>query len=710
TLLLNADGGFTYTPDADYHSPPDDEFTYEACDPGSPGQSQLCDTGTVTISISASPDTPVAVDDAYFVDEDSSLSVPSPGVLGNDSDGDNLTGNPWTGLTVTLLAGPVHEDSFTLNADGSFDYVPTANYHGSDSFDYEACDPTARCDDASVIITVDSINDDPIALPDTATTDEDTPVVIDVLGNDSDPADGDTLSVASAGAGAAFGTVVNNGGNVTYIPAAEFLSVGQVQNDTFSYTVSDGNGGTATSTVSVDISGRNDDPVAVNDTSSMGAFDAPLSIPVLTNDYDVDALDTVSIISFDTVSTNGGSITQSGDNLVYNPSGFHHPTNPDTFNYLIADGNGGADSATVSILVNDPPSAVDDIGIYSVDEDQTLNVSAPGVLGNDNEPNGDSLTVSVISGVSNGSLSLQNDGSFIYSPNPNYYGSDGFTYQICDAPSGGTCDTATVDITINSVNDPPVAGNDSATTDQTTPVVINVVLNDSDLEGSINPTAVAIDTHPLHGTAVPNGDGTITYTLTDGHFITDSFTYTVNDDQNPAATSNVATVNISITQPVLNIVKEVDPTQAGLGDTVDFLIYIWNDGPGVAYDVHLQDTLGSCFQWVGGSPSGPLGDFADGDAAVRIARAQVSNTSNCDNSNTATVSSTNAVGASDSATVTFPPAGGGSAMSPASPSISVASTGSSTEAAIAFLIPVAMLVSPFVLSWLGKVKRTSRAR
>ena len=255
-------------------------------------------------------------------------------------------------------------------------------------------------------------------------------MVIDVLANDSDPADGDTLSVASAGGGASFGTVVNNGGNVTYIPSVEYLSVGQVQADSFTYTVSDGNGGTATATVSVDISGRNDDPVAVNDSRSMGAFDTPLSIDVLTNDYDVDAGDTVSIISFDTLSAGGGSITQSGDNLIYNPSGFHHPTNPDTFNYLIADGNGGTDSATVSILVNDPPSAADDIGIYSVDEDQTLNISAPGVLGNDIEPNGDSLTVSVISGVSYGSLSLQNDGSFMYSPSPNYYGSDGFTLSL----------------------------------------------------------------------------------------------------------------------------------------------------------------------------------------------------------------------------------------------------------------------------------------
>jgi len=258
-----------------------------------------------------------------------------------------------------------------------------------------------------------------------------------------------------------------------------------------------------------------------------------------------------------------------------------------------------------------------------------------------------------------------------------------------------------VDITINAVNDQPVAGNDSAppvdqVTASTTGITINVVANDSDLEGAIDPTTVVIVNPPAHGTAVSNGDGTVTYTLTDGHFITDSFTYTVNDDQSPAATSNIATVNITIIQPVLSVVKEADATQAGLGDTVDFFIYIWNDGPGVAYDVHLQDTLGSCFQWVSGNPSGPLGDFAEGDAAVRMASARVVNTGSCGNTNSAAAISTNAIGASDSASVTISPP--------------IASTGSSTEAAIAFLIPVAMLVTPFILSWWGKVKRSPRPR
>ncbi|MCK5053012.1 MAG: tandem-95 repeat protein, partial [Anaerolineales bacterium] len=492
------------------------------------------------------------------------------------------------------------------------------------------------------------------------------------------------------------------------------------------YTIADGNGGFDTASVTVTVNSVNDPPVAINDSTSMSQLTSSINIDVLANDSDPVENDPLQILSWDNPSAQGGSVAidnrgtpldLTDDELVYTPaSGYSHPTTPDTFSYLISDGNGGQDSATVSVLVNDAPTAVNDT--YTTDEDQDINepgLPGDGVLSNDSDLNGDTLYASVLSSTSNGSLSLSSDGSFTYSPNANYFGPDQFTYEACDAPSGGSCDTATVNITVNSVNDLPVAVNDSGSADQVvassiTGITINVVANDSDLEGVVDPTTVVIQNPPSHGTAVSNGDGTVTYILTDGHFITDSFTYTVDDDQSPTATSNVATVNISIAQPVLNVVKEANPEQAGMGDTIDFFIYIWNDGPGVAYDVQLQDTLGSCFQWVGGSPSGPLGDFADGDAAVRIASAQVSNTSNCGNSNTATVSSTNAVGASDSATVTFPPVGGGSAMSPTSTSISVASTGSSTEAAIAFMIPVAMLISPFVLSWMGKGNRPSRPR
>jgi VCBS repeat-containing protein len=703
TLTLNADGSFTYDPDFDFNG--SDSFSYEACDPD--GE---CDSANVTINVISQPDTPIAADDNYSVDEDEDLDVPPDAleVLDNDYDGD---GDP---LIASQLSDPTNGILNFFNADGSFSYTPTANYYGPDQFQYEACDPTPLCDTATVFITVNSVNDPPVAVDDPdlgppIVTDEDTPIDIDVLANDSDPVEGDPLSVDSVSPGPGTnGTLTNNGSDVTYLPNANYFG-----SASFTYTVTDGNGGYSTATVTLSVNEVNDDPVAVNDNRSMGQFDPPLTIDVLTNDYDVDIFDTLIISSWDTPTPFGATVTQSGNSLVYTPSG-SDPVNPDIFSYLIDDGRGGTDSASVSVLVNDPPTAVNDT--YTTDEDQDINepgIPGGGVLLNDSDPNSDTLFASVTSTTSNGSLSLNSDGSFTYSPNANYYGPDQFTYEACDAPSGGTCDTATVDITVNSVNDPPVAGNDSAppedqVTASTTGITINVVANDSDLEGAIDPATVVIVNPPAHGTAVSNGNGTVTYTLTDGHFITDSFTYTVDDDQSPVATSNIATVNITIDQPVVKVYKEADPTDAVLGDSIDFFIYVWNDGLGTAYDVSLQDTLGSCFQWVGGNPSGPLGDFAEGNAAVRVASVQVVATSSCDNTNTAIVTSTN--GAGSISTVSISLGGPITMLNPPSTSMASTTSGTSTEAAIAFLIPAAMFMTPFVFTWLRKVKGTSQPR
>ena len=97
--------------------------------------------------------------------------------------------------------------------------------------------------------------------------------------------------------------------------------------------------------------------------------------------------------------------------------------------------------------------AVDDD--YDLDEDTALNVSAPGVLDNDSDPDGDTLTATVNTGPSSGTVTLNGDGSFIYTPNANFNGSDSFTYDASD-DNGGTA-TATVNLTVNAVNDPPQA-------------------------------------------------------------------------------------------------------------------------------------------------------------------------------------------------------------------------------------------------------------
>ncbi len=208
------------------------------------------------------------------------------------------------------------------------------------------------------------------------------------------------------------------------------------------------------------------------------------------------------------------------------------------YGYGLVNAAKAASSNTPPPSANTPPVAVNNA--YSTNEDTPLMVSAPGVLGNDSDANGNPLTALLVSGPSHGVLALNPNGSFTYTPTSNYNGSDSFTYKAND----GTADSnnAVVSITVTAVNDPPVAKNDSATTTRNVPVTINVVSNDTDVDGSIDRGTVAIVTLPRKGTVLSNGDGTVRYTpRTKG---TDSFTYTVKD--NNGAISNQARVTVTV--------------------------------------------------------------------------------------------------------------------------------------------------------------------
>ena len=125
---MNANGSFTYTPAADFAG--SDSFTYRASD-----GTLTSNVATVTITVTAANDTPAGGRRCLHHGEDTALTVPAPGVLGNDSDPDSEP------LTAVLVTGPGH-GTLTLNANGSFTYTPAANYTGPDSFTYRASDGT----------------------------------------------------------------------------------------------------------------------------------------------------------------------------------------------------------------------------------------------------------------------------------------------------------------------------------------------------------------------------------------------------------------------------------------------------------------------------------------------------------------------------------------------------------------------------------------
>jgi subtilisin-like proprotein convertase family protein len=229
-----------------------------------------------TVTFDAPNMPPTAVADSYTTNEDTLLKVAAAqGVLFNDTDldGDNLTASEVAG------SGPFH-GTLRFNADGSFDYTPEANYHGSDTFDYTVSDGNGGTATATVNVSVTSVNDDPDARDDTAATDEDTAVLIDVRDNDTD-VDADALSISGI-TDPAHGTAVVDNGKINYTPAKDYNG-----SDSFSYTVSDGHGGTDTATVNVTVNPVNDAPtVAVAAGGACGTNDRSGTINLAVNDPD----------------------------------------------------------------------------------------------------------------------------------------------------------------------------------------------------------------------------------------------------------------------------------------------------------------------------------------------------------------------------------------------------------------------------------------
>ncbi|UCF38609.1 MAG: tandem-95 repeat protein, partial [Acidobacteriota bacterium] len=361
-------------------------------------------------------------------------------------------------------------------------------------------------------VTVNEIpNQFPNALNDSATTNEDEAVIIAVLANDNDP-DGDTLTVSGVTHGTLGTVTIQNSSSVLYTPFENHHS-----SDSFTYTISDGRGGTDQAGVTITINPVNDPPQAINDEADT-TEGQPVTVSVLANDTDVDG-DTLSVTGV----TQGshGSVTVNGQTSVtYVPSGDF--SGQDSFTYTISDGNGETDVASVMVSVtgvNDPPQAMNDSA--TTDEDVAATVW---VLSNDTDPDGDELVISAVTQSQNGWVSIAEAGQAVrYIPNDNFNGIDSFSYTVSDGQGGSG--QATVGITINGVNDPPDARDDQATTLQREATVLNILLNDVDVdEDALSVTNLS---QPGHGTAVLNSDQSVTYTPNSDFFGEDSFTYTV---------------------------------------------------------------------------------------------------------------------------------------------------------------------------------------
>ncbi len=537
TVTFNPDGTFTYQADADFNGI--DGFSYLVND-----GTDDSEVATVTITVNPVNDVPVAANDEYSMDEDSTLTVDATGVLANDTDIDNPS------LTATIVAQPQH-GTVTLNADGSFVYTPAANFSGVDGFSYLAGDGSASSDVASVTINVAPINDPPVAVNDEYTTAEDTELAVEIPGvllNDIDP-ESAALSTTMVNPPQHGTVTLGSDGKLVYAPGADFNGV-----DGFSYTVSDGELTSAVASVTITVTSVNDAPVSVGDDAFEVAEDTVLTVDaansVLANDSDIDSSPLTAALGAGP--TNGTVVFNSDGTFVYTPNADF--AGEDSFTYIASDGELSGVETTVTITVtpvNDGPVSVADA--YEVAEDNVLTVDAANsVLANDSDVDSSPLTVTLGVGPTNGSVELAADGTFVYTPNADFAGEDTFTYIASDGELSGT--ETTVTITVSGENDKPLAENDAYATDENQPLQIDVaggvLANDSDLDGDVLTAAVVAG--PTNGTLELAADGSFLYTPNPGFAGTDTFTYAANDASDAATAVVTITVNDVIQPPLTN--------------------------------------------------------------------------------------------------------------------------------------------------------------
>ena len=580
-------------------------------------------TATLTITINGANDAPVANDNTYNMSEDGAAITLTPLAGDTDVDGDtlsitNIAGTPivaGTAYTITVSGGVVN-----VSAGGAVTFTPNANFNGAATFAYTISDGTTTST-ANQIINVAAVNDAPIANPNTNSIAEDAPagatgnVITDNNGagvdSDLDTGNSTGLTVtqftiagvpgsfaAGATATIAAGTIkINADGSYVFTPALNFN--GNVPQIT--YTVSDNTGApnqTATSTLDINVTPANDAPTAVNDTKIVPE-DTTASGNVLANDNDVDTGTNVGLtVTQYSIAGVAGSfaagttqtIAGKGD-ITINSDGSYTFVPVANFNgavpqitYTVSDNDPTTPLTTTANLdialtpVNDAPVAVDDNFTTNEDTPIVLDLLATGV--DTDVDTSDILSIKSINNVlltpgtaqtiavPNGQVLISTTGVITFKPNANYNGSSTFDYVLQDGQGGE--DTGTVNITVNAVNDAPIAKPDTDFTLEDTPTSGNVLTNDTDVDTgtTLTVTAATVDLNgdgvqdllPIGtptlikdnggndiGTITLNSDGTYTFSpALNFNGSVPQITYTANDGSGAVNATASSTLNISV--------------------------------------------------------------------------------------------------------------------------------------------------------------------
>lgn len=470
---------------------------------GESGFSEIFNIATINGGFNFAP---IAVTDSFEIDEGQALEN---NVLTNDINTNN--GNLF--LNIDQLIQPQH-GILTINEDGEFTYIPTANFNGTDSFTYQVENELGLTDNAIVDIIIHPITEHPIAQNDEYLFFINQTLVINanngLLSNDTNvtsaPLQVNTTPTTTVQNGT---LILQSDGSFSYQPNEDFSGV-----DSFTYLISNDQGLTATAQVILSQTSINTAPQAIDDQFTINEDVNFTLFDVLANDIDSD-LDNLIISD---ASVDIGSV-----NIVNGQIQYSAPQNTNgvaSITYRISDGNGGTDTGTVYITINainDSPTAVADT--------ITINEDSPAitidVLENDIDPDGDSLTITNVSEIQ-GTAEIVNE-QIVFTPFADINGIANLNYSISDE-NGGT-DTGILTITIIPINDSPTANDDTIAINEDESILINASADDIDgdtltiTEVTANVGTVSIVNGQIQYTPSANysGDATIIFTVSDGN-------------------------------------------------------------------------------------------------------------------------------------------------------------------------------------------------
>lgn len=263
--------------------------------------------------------------------------------------------------------------------------------------------------------------------------------------------------------------------------------------------------------------------------------DQPVSIAALSNDAAGDSA-TLALYSFGQPQNGAVTLGPKG-NLLYTPH--ENFAGDDHFGYVITDEHGNKSSATIYMTVttvNEAPAPL--LTQLSTNEDTELSIDLSALI---HDPDGDALTIEGIS-AQNGTVIIDTDGTIVYTPNPDFHGTDTLLYTVSDTEN--TTTTAAVTMTVKPINDAPVAAKDEGATQEDHPVMIDVLANDHDIDGdTLN---IEIIDRPEHGSVSRGEDGVLVYTPAPNFHGQEQFEYTVSDGHGGAYTSSVTVVVASV--------------------------------------------------------------------------------------------------------------------------------------------------------------------